>query len=144
MASPLPGFWAIVQPKIEICAWIFVHWLLLYSSILYIPLLDLFKNFDSVGIYFRKIEILILGVKTQKMKTRDSHFVKRLNWHLFGVFCLRFASKPYILEAIESWPFFDPNLYGMMWLKRHFLKTKWTDFAQILCECSKLMMYKLP
>ena len=32
----------------------------------YIPFLDIFDNFDFVGIYFWKNEILIFGVKKQK------------------------------------------------------------------------------
>ena len=61
-----------------------------------------------------------------------------------SVFCLRFASKLYILEAIECWPFFDPKSRDMTSLKRHFLKKILTDFPEILCEYTKLMLNKLP
>ena len=76
------------------------------------------------------------------MKNRDS--CKAFNLAYFGVFCLRFASKLYILEAIGSWPFFDPKSRDMTSLKRHFLKNFPTGFAEILCEYVKLMLYKVP
>ena len=78
------------------------------------------------------------------MKIGDSHFVERFIWHVLTfLFCLRSASKPYILEQIESWPFFDPKWRDMTSLKRYFLSNFSTDFAEILCECAKLMLHKV-
>ena len=80
------------------------------------------------------------GQKPKMLKIRDSHF----DLASYSVFGLRFASRLYILEVIESWPFFDPKSRDMTSLKRHFLKNFPTDFAEILCECVKLMLYKVP
>ena len=61
----------------------------------------------------------------------------------FGIFHLRFASKPYVLEVFENWPFFDPKLRTVTSLKRHFIKKSLvTDFADILCEDPKLTLNK--
>ena len=71
-------------------------------------------------------------------------FCRALNLPHSGVFCLRLASNSCILEAIYSWPFFDPKARGMTSLKRHFLKNFSTDFAENLCECAQLMLNKAP
>ena len=78
------------------------------------------------------------------MKIRDSHVVESLIWHVLAFFLLRFASKLYILEDIESWPFSDPKSRDMASLKRHFLRKFPTDFDEILYACVKLMLYKVP
>ena len=96
-------------------------------------------------ILFCKIKILIfVGQKSEIWLIRDSLFVERLIWHLLTFFCLRFASKPYILEAIESLPFFDSKSRDMTSLERHFFKSVSMNFAEILGECDKLMLYKVP
>ena len=78
------------------------------------------------------------------MNIRDDHFVEHSIWHLLTFFCLRFASKLYILETIGSWPFFDPKSRDMTSLKGHFLKKFQTNFVEIPCECVKLMLYEVP
>ena len=60
-----------------------------------------------------------------------------------AVFCLRFDLKPYILEAIECLPFFDPKSPDAR-TKTPLLTKFSTDFPEILCACAKLMLYKVP
>ena len=70
-------------------------------------------------------------------------FCRACNLTSFGVCCLHFTLKAYILEAFECWPIFDPKSRDMTSLKRHFLKNFWTDFAEILFEDTKLMLNKV-
>ena len=93
---------------------------------------------------FEKSKLWFLEVWNKKeKKIRGSHFLERSIWNpLVFLFCLRSASKPYILEAIESWAFFDPKSCNMTSLKCHFLENFSTEFAEILSECAKLMLYK--
>ena len=124
-------------------AWNVLRWLLVYSSILCIPFWISSKIWFCRYFFLRNRNFDFGGKKkTKKMTTRDSHFVERSIWHLLVFFLLRFASRLYILEPIESWPFFDPKSRDMTSLKYHFLK-KLTDFAEILCVGVKLMWYKV-
>ena len=63
--------------------------------------------------------------------------------HLLQSFACAFASKPYILEAIGSWPFLDPRSCDMTSLKHNFLKKFSTDSTEVLYECVKLMLNRV-
>ena len=68
--SPLPDFWVIAQREIKILAGNFVQWKLVYSFMLRKPFFGYLPKFWFVGIYFWKIEILIIGgLKKQKWKS---------------------------------------------------------------------------
>ena len=68
----------------------------------------MFKN-DFKRLYFCNRIFLLIGVINQSFDDTRQLFCRTPNLASFGVFRLRFASKFYILEAIESWQFFDPN-----------------------------------
>ena len=51
-SSLLLGFWVIVQPKIKIFAWNFVHLLVTNSSIMCIPFMEIYKISDFLKILF--------------------------------------------------------------------------------------------
>ena len=77
------------------------------------------------------------------LKIRDNRFVER-KFDIFSRLVFASTSKSHIIEAIESWQFFDPKSRDITPLKRHFLIKLSTDFPKILCECARLMLYMLP
>ena len=133
-SSPLPGFWVIAQPEINILDWNFVPWLLVYGSILYIPFFYLEKC-DFIGIYVWKSKFWFLIFWGSKNEYLSLPFCRAFNLASSSVFYLRFASKLYILEAIESWPFFDPKSCDMTSLKHHFLKKVPRFHWNFVCMC---------
>ena len=104
----------------------------LFSSILCIPVFSISSKNNFAGIYFRKIEILTFGGRKQRnSKSKTAFFVKQPIWHL-SAFLVAFCFKTLILQAIEWWPFFERKSRDMTPLKR---KTPFsqknfsTDFA---------------
>ena len=51
---------------------------------------------------------------------------------------------PPVGARVKCWLIFDPKSRDMTSLKSHFLKTFSTDFAEILFEDAKLMVYIVP
>ena len=78
-----------------------------YTFILFFGYL---QNFDFVCIYFQKNQNFDLWKsKTKGFENPRQPFYRAFNLASLRVFCLRFASKLYILEGIESWPFFTQS-----------------------------------
>ena len=117
-----------------------VRLLLIHSSILFFQFWWCLKKTILLEFIFLKQNCNFGDQKPKKKKILNSRFLK-FNLASFGAFCLRFASKPCILEANECWPFFGKESRDMSSLKRRFLNNVSTDFAEILCECAKLMLY---
>ena len=49
------------------------------------------------------------GLKAKNFENKTLIFCRAFNLASNGGFCLRFDLKPYVLEAIESLPFFNPK-----------------------------------
>ena len=144
-SSRLPVFGAIAQLQIKTFGWFFLHWLLVYSFILYIPFFGYFpKKWICRYFFEKKMEFWFLGSETKHFENPRQPFSRVFNLASSSVFCLRFASRFYILEAIESWPFFEPKSRDMTSPKRHFLKNNLTYLTEIFCVGVTLMLYKSP
>ena len=107
---PLPGRWAIAQPKIKILAWNFVQLLMAHSSIAYIPFLYP-QHFQFCWHFFVKNRNFdFWGSKARNFENPRWPFCRACNVASFGICWLRFTLKSYIPEAFESWPFFRPKI----------------------------------
>ena len=86
-SSPLPGFWANAQPTIQMFAWNFVHWLLLYNYILYIAFFRYLQKFwCGRNLFVKNRSFDFGGTKTKYFENSRYAFCRTFNLEYLGVF----------------------------------------------------------
>ena len=139
---PLPGRWAIAQPKIKILAWHFVQLLLARSSIVYIPFFISSTFWILLVFVLWKIEILIFkGQKPEISKIRDGRLVERVMSHLL-VFLIAFYLKILRSRSLSKLAVFRPKIAWHNVTKTPFFENFSIGF-KLLFQNAKLMLNKV-
>ena len=121
-----------------------IHVICMYLEHMYSNFLNNLTIWILEVTIFEKLKFWILGVKIKKIsKIRDSHFVERSILRRLAFFDCVLLQNLNIQAVFKHLLFFDPKWRNITSLKRHFLKTFWTDVSEVWVADLKLMLGKV-